>query len=112
MSLAKYSRTAVSVPICVTAVNAAPGSVQPKTCEKISRWALLEIGRNSVRPCRTPRMTACAQVIGSAEAVSVAVGGGRGEGGHGGDHRDTHPRARLGQQLRGLLRMPCTCASS
>ena len=42
--------TASSVPIWITAVNAAPGSPHPKSSGKIRRWALLEMGRNSVRP--------------------------------------------------------------
>ena len=44
--------TASSVPIWITAVNAAPGSPQPSISGKIRRWALLEIGRNSVSPWR------------------------------------------------------------
>src|SRR5680860_1854117 len=51
-------RTASSVPIWITAVNAAPGSPQPNSSGKIRRWALLEIGRNSVRPWRVPSATA------------------------------------------------------
>ena len=50
--------TASSVPIWITAVNAAPGSPQPKSSGKIRRWALLEIGRNSVRPWMVPSTTA------------------------------------------------------
>ncbi len=65
--------TAVSVPIWVTAVNAAPGSAQPKIWLKISRCALLEMGRNSVRPWMMPRITAWPQVTGSV-TTSVAVG--------------------------------------
>ena len=42
----------------MTAVNAAPGSPQPNSSGKIRRWALLEIGRNSVSPWRVPRTTA------------------------------------------------------
>ncbi len=50
--------TASSVPIWITAVNAAPGSPQPNHSGKIRRWALLEIGRNSVSPWMSPRTTA------------------------------------------------------
>src|SRR5919112_2750365 len=50
--------TASSVPIWITAVNAAPGSPQPNSSGKIRRCALLEIGRNSVSPWMTPRTTA------------------------------------------------------
>ena len=58
MSRQKYRTTASSVPIWITAVYAAPGSSQPKNFGKIARWALLEIGRNSVSPWITPRTTA------------------------------------------------------
>ncbi len=53
--------TAVSVPICVTAVKAAPGSSQPNSWDRISRCALDEIGRNSVRPWTMPRTMASNQ---------------------------------------------------
>ena len=46
--------TASSVPIWMTAVNAAPGSPQPNSSGKIRRCALLEIGRNSVSPWMMP----------------------------------------------------------
>src|SRR5690606_19407157 len=52
-----------SVPIWMTAVKAAPGSPQPKSSGKIRRWALLEIGRNSVNPCRIPSTTALRKSI-------------------------------------------------
>src|SRR5829696_9426878 len=55
--------TASSVPIWMTAVNSAPGSPQPNSSGKIRRWALLEIGRNSVRPWITPRTTALRRSI-------------------------------------------------
>jgi hypothetical protein len=42
--------TAISVPICVMAVNAAPGSPEPISSPTIRRCADDEIGRNSVRP--------------------------------------------------------------
>src|SRR5687768_16879355 len=51
-------RTASSVPIWITAVNAAPGSPQPNSSGKIRRCALLEMGRNSVTPWRVPSTTA------------------------------------------------------
>lgn len=47
---AKYRMTASSVPIWVTAVNAAPGSSHPASAAVIRRCALDEIGRNSVSP--------------------------------------------------------------
>ena len=50
--------TASSVPIWMTAVNAAPGSPQPNSSGKIRRCAELEIGRNSVSPWSRPRKTA------------------------------------------------------
>ena len=48
------------VPSWVTAVKAAPGSSQPAKAVTIRRWAVLEIGRNSVRPCTIPRTIASA----------------------------------------------------
>ena len=62
MSCRKYTMTAASVPICVTAVNAAPGSPQPKICDRTRMCALEEIGRNSVRPWTTPRTMASNQL--------------------------------------------------
>src|SRR5215217_3791049 len=50
--------TAAAVPSCVTAVNAAPGSSQPRSAGTIRRWPLEEMGRNSVRPWTMPRTTA------------------------------------------------------
>ena len=50
--------TAAIVPSCVTAVNAAPGSSQPRKAGTMRRWAVLEIGRNSVIPCTMPRTIA------------------------------------------------------
>jgi hypothetical protein len=58
MSLRKKMSTASSVPIWMTAVNAAPGSPQPNISGRIRRCALLEIGRNSVSPWIVPRTTA------------------------------------------------------
>src|SRR4051812_11053270 len=50
--------TASSVPICVIAVNVAPGSPHPVSAPTMRRCALDEIGRNSVSPCTRPRMIA------------------------------------------------------
>src|SRR3954471_21499953 len=47
------------VPSWITAVKAAPGSSQPQKAETIRRWAVLEIGRNSVSPWTMPRTMAC-----------------------------------------------------
>ena len=57
-SARKYSSTAAIVPSCVTAVNAAPGSSQPRNAGTIRRCAVLEIGRNSVSPWTMPRTMA------------------------------------------------------
>src|SRR5215208_110238 len=46
--------TAASVPSWQTAVNAAPGSSQPRNAGTMRRCALDEIGRNSVRPWTMP----------------------------------------------------------
>ncbi len=48
-------RTAAIVPSWTTAVQAAPGSSQPQKAGTMRRWAVLEIGRNSVSPCVIPR---------------------------------------------------------
>ncbi len=50
--------TAAIVPSWVTAVNAAPGSSQPRKAGTIRRWPVLEIGRNSVSPWTIPRTIA------------------------------------------------------
>src|SRR5436190_19262786 len=50
----KYRSTAAIVPSWMTAVNAAPGSSQPRNAGTIRRWAVLETGRNSVSPCTMP----------------------------------------------------------
>ena len=42
----------------MTAVKAAPGSSQPANAGTMRRWAVLEIGRNSVSPCMIPRTIA------------------------------------------------------
>ncbi len=54
----KYTSTAASVPSWVTAVNAAPGSSQPRKAGTIRRCPVLETGRNSVRPWTMPRTMA------------------------------------------------------
>src|SRR6476646_6404660 len=51
--------TAAIVPSWTTAVNAAPGSSQPRNAGTMRRCAVLEIGRNSVSPCTTPSTIAC-----------------------------------------------------
>src|SRR3954465_9786587 len=56
-------RTAAVVPSCTTAVNAEPGSSQPAKAGTIRRWAVLEIGRNSVSPWTMPRTMASNQLI-------------------------------------------------
>ena len=50
--------TAAIVPSWITAVNAAPGSSQPMKAGTIRRCAVLETGRNSVRPWTIPRTMA------------------------------------------------------
>src|SRR6476661_3595018 len=64
--------TASSVPIWITAVNAAPGSPQPNSSGKIRRCALLEIGRNSVSPWMTPRTTALRRSITGREPTGAS----------------------------------------
>src|SRR5688572_27781859 len=64
--------TASSVPIWITAVNAAPGSPQPNSSGKIRRCALLEIGRNSVNPWITPRTTALRRSITGREPTGAS----------------------------------------
>ena len=78
------------MPIWVIAVNAAPGSSQPKAAPTIRRCALEEIGRNSVSPWTTPRTTASNQPMRSADA---------GDGGR------TAGRRRHGGTGRGLRRL-------
>src|SRR4051794_33123340 len=50
--------TATVAPSWITAVKAEPGSSQPTNAGTIRRWPVLEIGRNSVSPCTTPRTIA------------------------------------------------------
>jgi len=64
MSWRKYSSTAVSVPIWVIAVKAAPGSPpEGSSGPRIRRWALEEIGRNSVSPWTRPRIVASSHMF-------------------------------------------------
>jgi hypothetical protein len=59
ISFLKKIRTASSVPICIIAVNFAPGSSDiPENSPKIRMCALDEIGRNSVRPWIIPKKIA------------------------------------------------------
>ena len=59
ISFLKKIRTAISVPICIIAVNFAPGSSDiPENSPKMRTWALDEIGRNSVRPWMIPKKIA------------------------------------------------------
>ena len=56
--------TAASVPICVIAVNAAPGSSPDgRNVPTMRRWALEEMGRNSVSPSTMPRMSASSRFM-------------------------------------------------
>src|SRR5699024_12849877 len=62
ISAQKYSSTAISVIIWVMAVNPAPGSAAPgKNSPTTRKCAEDEMGKNSVRPCTKPRMTASIQ---------------------------------------------------
>ena len=54
----KKTITAASVPSCRTAVNGAPGSSQPAIAGTMRRWAVDEIGKNSVMPWTNPRIAA------------------------------------------------------
>src|ERR671933_42729 len=81
------------------AVNAAPGSPQPRASPTTRRCALEEMGRNSVRPCTSPRTTASIQLIARSTPVdrqrSVArARRGGGAGGSGGAREATLGRAR------------------
>src|SRR3984893_4791000 len=58
-SFQNTSSTASSVPQCKATSKASPGSSQPNSQGTRMRCALLEMGRNSARPCTTPRTTAC-----------------------------------------------------
>ena len=56
--------TAASVPSWVMAVNVAPGSeCDGRNSPTMRRWALEEIGRNSVRPWTRPRMIASMKLM-------------------------------------------------
>src|SRR5699024_5798219 len=62
ISAQKYSSTASSVPIWVMAVNTAYGTSAPgKKHPTTRKCAEDEMGKNSVRPCTKPRMTASIQ---------------------------------------------------
>ena len=64
ISFRKKIRTASSVPICVIAVKAAPGSLAlGKNSPTILKCALEEIGKNSVRPWTKPRNTASKNLV-------------------------------------------------
>ncbi len=65
--------TASSVPIWITAVNAAPGSPHPNSSGKIRRCALLEIGRNSVRPWMMPSTTALRRSVTAGQPTGASV---------------------------------------
>jgi hypothetical protein len=77
MSRRKKMITASSVPICVIAVNVAPGScADGRNSPAIRRWALDEIGRNSVNPWMRPRMIASMKLmvkVGSCSVISRSV---------------------------------------
>src|SRR3954454_24382724 len=74
MSARKYTRIAAIVPSCVTAVKAAPGSSQPSIAGTIRRWAVLEMGRNSVMPCTKPSTIACSRSTPPAYAEAARCG--------------------------------------
>ena len=86
--------TASSVPIWITAVNAAPGSPQPNSSGKIRRWALLEIGRNSVSPWMSPEDDGLEEV--DHEAASL---------------RARSRRRRSGEPRGVVVRYICPCSS-
>ena len=50
----KKASTAAMLPSWITAVTDTPGSPQPSSTGTTLRWAVLLMGRNSVRPCTTP----------------------------------------------------------
>ncbi len=64
--------TAAIVPSCTTAVNAAPGSSQPKKAGTMRRWAVLETGRNSVSPWTIPSTMACRASMRQAPYFAIA----------------------------------------
>ena len=59
----KYASTAASVPIWITAENAAPGSCHPNSAGTIRKCAVLLIGKNSVSPCTTARTIASSKLM-------------------------------------------------
>src|SRR6476659_4575066 len=81
ISVRKYRRMAAIVPSWMTAVNAAPGSSQPANAGTMRRCAVLETGRNSVRPCTKPSTIACA--VSTRAAYGQVTPAGCGRSGHG-----------------------------
>ena len=75
MSLCIAAHTASSVPHWITAEKPAPGSFQPSHAGTIRRWAVLEIGRNSVSPCTTPSVMASRIDMGVGLPVRCGTGG-------------------------------------
>src|SRR5690606_33811691 len=73
MSRAKYSNTAASVPIWVTAVNDAPASPSKNTFDVMARCPDEEIGRNSVRPCTTDSTITCNHDMAGASVTTTTV---------------------------------------
>src|ERR1035438_4713484 len=58
-SRAKYRSTASSVPRCSAISKSSPSNCHPKSHEVRYRWAVLDIGRNSVSPWTTARTITC-----------------------------------------------------
>jgi hypothetical protein len=63
------------LPSWITAVKATPGSPQPKMTGTTLTWAVLLMGKNSVKPWTRPITTACQRVM---VGPSTANKGGRG----------------------------------
>src|SRR5919206_3188233 len=86
------------------AVNAAPGSSQPNAVPTMRRWALEEIGRNSVSPCTRPRTTASNQPMPlnplPRSATEGAGGFADGTGGQGRPPEPAPPRGAPGPDGR------------
>jgi len=59
----RYIRTANRVPPCKITSNRRLSSPRENTGRKRIKWALEEIGKNSVNPCIIPRMLACQMFI-------------------------------------------------
>ena len=49
-SFLKYTNIAKTLAICTTADREDPGSFKPKNSDNTFKWALLLIGKNSVKP--------------------------------------------------------------